>query len=205
MKGFSWLLPVVLTAAQTIDFDSAKPGALPPGWTTAMTHAGAPPRWEIRRDRSAPSPPQVFAQISNDRTEGRFPLAILGKSVKDGEVSVKLKPVTGTEDRAGGLVWRYRDPNNYYLVRANALENNIVLYKVENGRRMQVDSVKHPVPANQWSVLKVQFRGPRFSVYFNHRRLFQTEDTTFAQPGQVGLWTKADSVTYFDDFRVAGK
>ena len=203
-----WLLSLVIAsvAAQTVDFESAKTGSLPSGWTAAMTHEGAPPKWEIRKDPSAPSPPHVLAQVSSDRTDGRFPLAIFNKvSVKDGELSVKMKPVAGKGDRAGGIIWRYRDPNNYYLVRANALENNIVLYKVENGRRTPVNSVNHSVPANEWSVLKVQFRGPRFSVYFNHRRLFQSTDSTFASPGQVGLWTKADSITYFDDFRVAGK
>jgi len=132
---------------------------------------------------------------------------------RDGDVSVKVKPVSGREDRAGGLVFRYRNPGNYYLVRADALENRIILYKVEDGKRVPLASrnsptsygVMHPVPANQWSVLKVQFRGPLFSVYFNHRRLFEVMDSTFRQSGKVGLWTKSDSVTYFDDFRVAGK
>jgi hypothetical protein len=98
-------------------------------------------------------------------------------------------------------------------VRANALENSIVVYKVEDGKRIPLASrgaptsfgVKHPVPFNQWSVLKVQFRGPLFSVYFNHRRLFEVLDSTFRQPGKVGLWTKSGGITYFDDFRIAGK
>jgi hypothetical protein len=99
-------------------------------------------------------------------------------------------------------------------VRANALENNVVLFKIEHGKRTSLApkgappsayGVSHPVPAKQWSVLKVQFHGPLFSVYFNHRRLFQVVDYTFRGPGHVGLWTKADSVTYFDDFSVAGR
>jgi len=201
------------TATQTINFDSAKPGSVPPGWTVAP-NAGIAPRWEIVKDPSAPSPPYVFAQISRDAERGRCPLAILTKmDVKDGDLSVKVKPVSGREDRTGGLVWRYRDPENYYLLRANALENSIVLYKVEDGKRTPLASrgtpasygVKHAVPANEWSVLKVQFHGPLFSVYFNHRRLFEVQDSTFRQSGKVGLWTKADSVTYFDDFRIAGK
>ena len=165
-------------------------------------------------DPSAPSPPYVFAEISKDVARGRCPIAILNKTdVKDGDLSVKVKPVTGRQDRAGGLVFRYRDPDNYYLVRANALENSIVLYKVEDGKRTPLSSrgaptsfgVTHPVPVNQWSVLKVQFRGPLFSVYFNHRRLFEVLDSTLREHGKVGLWTKADGVTYFDDFRIAGK
>jgi len=177
------------------------------------------PIWEVLKDPSAPSPPYVFAQRSGsgggDEAADRYPLAILNKTeVKDGDLSVKVKPVSGKDGRAAGLVFRYRDPENYYLVRANALENSIVLYKVEDGKRTPLASkgsppasygVKHPVPFNQWSVLKVQFRGPLFSVYFNHRRLFEVLDSTFRQSGKVGLWTKADSVTYFDDFRIAGK
>lgn len=207
----AWLLSFALWGAntQTITFDSAKPGALPAGWT-----AVAPSKWEVRKDASAPSPPYVFAQVSREAAVN-CPLAIWDKTeVKDGDVSVKVKPVSGKEDRAGGLVWRYRDQNNYYLVRANALENNIVLYKVEDGKRTPLASkgtrpgifgVSHPVPANQWSVLKVQFKGPLFSVYFNHKRMFEVQDSTFAKSGKVGLWTKSDSVTYFDDFRIAGK
>jgi hypothetical protein len=220
MRTIGWLLSLALwgTVTQTINFDSAKPGSVPPGWTVTP-NAGAAPKWEIRKDPSAPSPPYVFAQISSyaagDAAGGRCPLAILNKmDVKDGDLSVKVKPVAGKEDRAGGLVFRYRDPDNYYVVRANALENSIVLYKVEDGKRTPLESrgappksfgVKHPVPSNQWSVLKVQFRGPLFSVYFNHRRLFEVLDSTFRQPGKVGLWTKADGITYFDDFRIAGK
>jgi hypothetical protein len=215
MKTLGWLMSLALwgTVTQTFNFDSAKPGSAPPGWTVTPN-----PQWEILKDPTAPSQPYVFAQISNDAGSdaagGRCPLAILNeRDVKDGDVSVKVKPVAGKEDRAGGLVFRYRDPDNYYLVRANALENSIAVYKVEDGKRTPLATrgapknygVKHPVPLNQWSVLKVQFQGPKFSVYFNHRRLFEVMDSTFRQPGKVGLWTRADGITYFDDFRIAGK
>jgi hypothetical protein len=215
MRTLSWLLSFAVwgTVTQTINFDSAKPGSVPPGWSVTP-NAGTAPQWKVMTDPSAPSPPYVFAEISKDVARGRCPIAILNKTdVKDGDLSVKVKPVTGRQDRAGGLVFRYRDPDNYYLVRANALENTIVLYKVEDGKRTPLSSrgaptsygVKHPVPVNEWSVLKVQFRGPLFSVYFNHRRLFEVLDSTFREHGKVGLWTKADGVTYFDDFRIAGK
>ncbi len=215
MKTIGWLTALALwgTASQTINFDSAQPGSVPAGWTVAES-TGVAPRWEVVKDPSAPSPPYVFAQTSHTSARSRCPLAILNKTaVKDGEVSVKVKTVSGTEDRTGGLVWRFRDPDNYYLVRANSMENTIILYKVEDGKRSPLASrgaptsygVKHPVPLNEWNVLKVQFRGPLFSVYFNHRRLFEVQDSTFRDSGKVGLWTKADSVTYFDDFRVSGK
>lgn len=205
----------VAGSAQSANFDSAKVGAVPPGWTVAMTHSGGPPKWEVLADPTAPSKPNVLAQTSSDKTDGRFPLAILdSSSFKDGAVSVKCKTVSGEGDRACGMVWRYRDPNNYYLVRANALEDNVVLYKVENGRRLSLPpkgtirgtyGVKHKVPSGEWNTLQVTAQGNLFTVTFNGKKLFDVEDATFPAAGKVGLWTKADSVTYFDDFQVDSK
>ena len=128
--------------AQTITFDSAKPGAVPPGWTVAMTHEGGPPKWEIVSDPSAPSKPNVLAQTSTDNTSGRFPLAIYEEaSLTSGSLSVRFKTVSGQRDQAAGLVWRYQDPDNYYIVRANALEDNVVLYKVERGKRLSLEQI----------------------------------------------------------------
>ena len=204
-----------LAEAEVVRFDSAQPGSLPNGWTVVMTHTGAAPKWEIRKDASAPSKPNVLAQVSADGTDSRFPMAILNTAVcRDGEVSVKFKTVSGKAEQTAGLVWRYRDPNNYYLVRANALENNIVMYKVEGGNRIlltpngkppRTNGVRHRIPSRTWSILKVRFRKSHFEVYFDHRKVLEAEDSTFAQAGKVGLWTKADSVTYFDDFQVSGK
>ena len=201
--------------AQTINFDKASPGAVPPGWTVAMTHKGGAPRWEIIKDDWAPSKPNVFAQVSKDATGGRFPLAVYDKaSVKDGTLSVKFKAISGSADQAAGLIWRYKDPDNYYIVRANALEDNVVLYKVENGQRISLApkgspsktyGVKHHVPKQSWSTLSVSFQSNVFTVSFDGQKLFDVEDSTFTAGGKVGLWTKADSVTYFDDFTVEGK
>ena len=128
-----------------------------------------------------------------------------------GEVSVAFKTVDGTVDQAAGIVWRYQDPNNYYIVRANALENNVVFYKVENGVRLSIRpkglpsrsyGVKHDVPTGRWNTLRVIFQDHLFTVFLNGERLFETEDQTFKQPGKTGLWTKADSLTYFADFTV---
>lgn len=195
-----------------INFDKSTPGVAPPGWSIGAEQ-GPSPKWEVVKDITAPTPPYVFAQVSNDSTHTRFPMAILNQPIfQNGEISVRMKPVAGKEDQAGGLVWRFRDSNDYYLVRANALENNVALYRVENGQWKALRpkgaysngwSVRHHVPANSWSILKVTFKGPMFSVYFNHRRIFQVEDKSYQGAGKVGLWTKADSVTYFDDFRVA--
>jgi hypothetical protein len=217
-----WVLLLLITVlrisaarSELIRFDQAVPGKLPADWTVAMTHAGAPPRWEIVRDESAPSPPNVLAQLSRDRTAGRFPLAIWGRALfQDGEVSVAFKAVDGSIDQAAGIVWRHQDSNNYYIARANALENNVVLYKVENGVRTSIApkglpsrsyGVKHKIPIGRWNNLKVTFAGATFTVFLNQERLFEAEDTTFQKPGKIGLWTKADSVTYFDDFTVSGQ
>lgn len=199
-------------AAETFNFDSAPAGTVPAGWSSAMTHDGGPPKWEILKDDTAPSKPNVLAQTSTDPTSGRFPLAILNKAdLKDGELRVKFKPVSGKGDQAAGIVWRYRDENNYYIVRANALENNVVLYKVEAGKRISLApkgtpaktyGVKHEVPSQVWSTLGVSFHGSLFTVFFNGQKLFEVEDKTFTEPGKVGLWTKADSVTHFDNFEI---
>jgi hypothetical protein len=208
-------LPISSAHAETIRFDRVVPGKLPADWTIAMTHAGAPPDWEIVRDESAPSPPNVLAQLSRDQTAGRFPLAIWEKAlVEDGEISIAFKTVDGSIDQAAGIVWRYQDPNNYYIVRANALENNVVFYKVENGVRTSIApkglpsrsyGVKHVIPRGRWNHLKVSFTRANIIVFFNQERLFEADDTTFPKPGKVGLWTKADSVTYFDDFAVVSR
>ncbi|MBA3563856.1 MAG: hypothetical protein H0W33_07590 [Gammaproteobacteria bacterium] len=208
------LLAPTSLVAEVIDFETADLVAAPRGWTISMTHEGGAPCWEIARDPTSPGGVKVLAQLSDDRTSGRFPLAIYDSaSLANGEIGVKFKPISGRVDQAAGLVWRYADENNYYIVRANALENNVVLYKVENGRRSSLSpvgrsgdyGVKHTVPSQQWSTLGVVFSDSRFTVLFGGQKLFQVEDSTFSEAGRVGLWTKADSVTYFDDFEIVNE
>jgi len=172
-----------------------------------MTNAGHAPQWQILRDGSAATQPYVFAQTDSDSSRDRVPLAILnGVSLRDGDVSVRVKPISGREVRGGGLVWRYKDENNYYLVRASAIENNVAVYKVQNGRVYALTRVaRHLIPANGWSILKVSVKGNRFQIYLDHRRILQAYDNTFPAAGKVGLCTVADSVAYFDDFRVYPK
>ena len=205
----TFLMPV--SFGETVTFEKANPGAPPSTWVLAMTHTGGEPRWEIIDDIAEGRKTKVLAQLSQDRTSGRFPLAIYDRArLRDGEIRVRCKSVSGEVDQACGIVWRYRDPNNYYIARANALENNVVLYKVQDGERKALApkglpsrayGVKHPVPSGEWNELRVRFRGNLMTVFFNKQELFQVEDGTFRGAGKVGLWTKADSVTYFDDFR----
>jgi hypothetical protein len=166
-----------------------------------MTGKGAP-KWTVERDEGG-------GAVLKQSGEATYPLALKeGPIVRDGFVEVKFKPIAGSEDRAGGIVWRARDANNYYVVRANALEDNVVLYKTVNGVRSSLDligqkggyGVKTAVPAKRWHTLRVEFAGPRFHVVFNGKSLFTVEDATLPEAGMVGLWTKADSITLFSGF-----
>ena len=171
-----------------------------------MTHNGGAPKWEIVRDESAPSPPHVLAQLSQDRTAGRFPLAIWDRtSTVDGSVSVAFKTVDGAVDQAAGIVWRYQDPNNYYIVRANALEDNYRLYHVVDGRRRQFAGANFKITPGVWHELRVEAVGNRFICYYDGVKKIEATDDTFKDAGKVGLWTKADSVTSFDDLKVVAK
>lgn len=208
MKPLSILISFGLLASsgKIVNFDSGSVGSAPQGWTFAVANLGAAPRWEIRKDLSAPTQPYVLAQVSNASGD-RCPLAIYNDlTLRDGDVSVRIKPVSGREDQAGGVVFRYRDPNNYYLARENALTRNVAIFKVENGLSRQITlAIPHDISSNTWNILKVSVRGNRFQVYLNHHRILQAWDKTFGGWGKVGLWTMADSVTYFDDFRVYPK
>jgi hypothetical protein len=189
--------------AQTlVTFDRAL--ALPKGWITGVTGQGKA-SWEVSSDNTAPSPPRVLRQSG----EATFCWAVQNdERIKDGFVEVKLKPLSGKEDQAGGIVWRFKDANNYYVVRANALEGNVVLYKTVNGKRSSLQvkgrmfgyGMDAKVPSGRWSTLRVDFEGQLFAVTFNGQKLFEVEDDTFRDAGAVGVWTKADSVTEFDDF-----
>jgi hypothetical protein len=198
---------VASASVNVLNFDRERVGHAPPGWTVGPAEGSGAPRWEVRSDRTAPTQPYVLAQTSADDAGGSSPIAILnGVSIRDGDVSVRLKPMTGRKSRSGGVVFRYRDPNNYYVASADSLRQDVVVYKVENGvRRPLVTPVKREIPANEWSILKVSLGGSRIQVFMGHRRILRFDDTTFRGPGKVGLWTGADSVTYFDDFRVSPK
>jgi hypothetical protein len=199
-------LSLLASTGKIVNFDSGPVGRVPSGWTFGAANRGTATRWEIRKDMSAPTQPYVLAQVSNS-PGAACPLAIYDSmSLHDGDISVRIKPLSGHQDQAGGVVFRYRDPNNFYLARENALTHNVAVFKVENGdSRLITTAIPHDIEPNTWNILKVSVRGNRFQVYLNHHRILQAWDKTFDGWGKVGLWTMAESVTYFDDFRVYPK
>jgi len=188
-------------AAEATGFDTDAVGALPAGWRAGVTGRGIP-KWTVEADASAPSKPNVLKQSGS----GFFPWCVRPEvSLADGYVEVKFKPLSGKEDQAGGVVWRWKDSDNYYVARANALENNVSLYYTANGRRNTLKYVDAPVPGNAWHTLRVEFSGKKIRVVYDGKAAIEMEDTHIAGAGAVGVWTKADSVTLFDDFGYGGK
>lgn len=189
-------------AAETLfNFDAAKPGSPPSGWLATQTGDGSAV-WTVERDSTAPSASQALKQSGN----ADFPVSLATNvSFANGTLEVKFKPVKGEDDQAAGLVWRAKDARNYYVVRANALEGNVRIYKFVDGKRTQFGGVKKAVADNRWHTLKLEAAGAIFKVWLNGEELFTAEDKTFPEPGAIGLWTKADSETLFDDFNVLSR
>src|SRR6266705_3540436 len=152
-----------IALAEAVNFDNLKVGAPPPGWTATRTGTGDA-KWTVEKDATAPSPPNGLKQSG----QATYPVCIKDDAVlKDGFVEVKFKPISGREDQAGGLVWRAKDPNNYYVARANALEDNVTIYDTVNGRRTERKRTSMKVASNQWHTLRVNFQGNHFTVTFD--------------------------------------
>ena len=187
--------------AETVNFDDAKAGASPPGWKSAVTGSGSA-KWSVEQESSAPSTPNVLKQSG----VGTFPICIYESAkLKDGSVEVKFKPIEGKEDQAGGVIWRVQDSNNYYIARANALEDNVTIYHTIRGKRVAFKSISTKVKSGVWHTLRVDFEGNKFTVTFDGNKVIEATDQSFPNAGKVGVWTKADSVTLFDDFSFSGK
>ena len=187
--------------AETVNFDDMKSGAAPAGWTATQTGSGTA-KWAIEKDESALSKPNVLKQSG----VATFPVCFKNDTnLKDGFVEVKFKPVSGKEDQAGGVIWRVQDANNYYISRANALEDNITIYHTINGKRVAFKNINTKVTSGVWHTLRVDFKGNKFTVTFDGNKVIDATDQSFTNAGKVGVWTKADSVTLFDDFNYGGK
>ena len=179
-----------------VNFDDTPAESLPGGWEAGVTGHGTP-KWAVMKAEDAPSRPNVFAQTG----EGTYPYCVnKSASLENGFVEVKFKAISGKEDQAAGIVWRFQDGDNYYVTRANALEDNVIIYHTVNGKRGAFKNVNMKVAGGMWHTLRVDFKGSHFVVTFDGQKALDAYDTTFAGAGAVGVWTKADSVTYFDDF-----
>lgn len=194
------------------DFENDSPGRVPAGFTEALTGGGGAVEWRVKATGDASSGSNVVAQLSNDRTNARYPQLVRDDfTARDVDVSVRFKTISGEVDASGGLVFRYQDKENFYVVRANALEGNVVAYKTENGKRSNIGvkgeenayGVKADVPHQKWNTLRVIMKGDLMEIFLNSKKLFEVENSTFREAGKIGLWTKADAVTQFDDLTVA--
>ena len=205
VSGLALLPAVAWAQAETMSPDIPRyaAGRLPPEFETEWrTGRGAVGTWLAVDDATARGG-RAIEQSGTDPTDYRFPLAVYRMiPVKDVEASVRFKAVSGKGDRAGGLAVRVSDADNYYVVRANALEGNVNLYRVVKGRRIEIKGASVKVASGVWHHLAITARGAVMSVSFNGAVLFSVEDSTIAGPGEVALWTKADSVTRFHDLLI---
>ena len=189
-------------------FEDDKLAELPKDWSQYFTGKdGEKPNWQIVDDKGN----KVLAQLTKENPNYHFNIAVFDKfAAKNIELSVKLKGVDGSMDQGGGFVWRFIDENNYYVVRANPLEDNVVLYKVESGKRTDLPLIgkgrtygaEVDKLGSDWNELKLNVKGDLFTVYLNGKEIFQVKDRTFTNIGKVGFWTKADAITYFDNFQI---
>ena len=185
------------------NFDNDAAGKPPAGFTSYATGGGPAGKWLVKEVSDAPSGKHVVAQTDADSTDTRFPVLIADKGeYADLDLTVKGKALSGKVDQGIGLVFRFRDPKSYYVVRANALENNFRLYRMVNGQRLQFAAANVKIPSGKWHTLRVVAKGDHITCYFNGKALIDSHDKTYTT-GKVGLWTKADSVIEFDDLTVS--
>jgi hypothetical protein len=190
------------TGATMIAIDSMSVGTAPDGFKFARTGQGGPAQWAVVADATATGG-RAIEQTSTDRTDYRFPLAIYeASSVVNLDAVIRFKTVAGKVDQAGGIAIRVRDADNYYVVRANALEDNVRFYRVVQGRREQIEGANVKVTPNEWHTLGLRAEGDKFTITYDGRTLYSATDKTFASAGKIALWTKADSVTRFDQIKI---
>lgn len=190
-----------------ISFEADSPGDLPRGWRAALTvekdKTVPPPTWRIVVDETAPTRPHALALVGTAATGRTFNLAIAEEtSYQDFDLNLWIKSVAGKEDQGGGPVWRLKDENNYYICRYNPLEGNFRLYKVVNGKREQLASESVIVEPDRWFHVRVLMRGSKMTCFLDGRPLLEVDDETFPAAGKIGVWTKADALTAFDDLDI---
>jgi hypothetical protein len=190
---------LVVQQKTTFDFENYQVGKAPAGWSNFLTGKGDLGKWEILDHKGN----KILAQTSEKNFGYHFDVIVNDElSYKDVEISVKFKGIAGQEDQGGGPVWRYQDADNYYIARANPLENNYRVYKVIDGNRKQLKSFDLPIKTGRWYILRITMKGDEINCYFDGERKLEVNDDSFPNAGKIGLWTKADAVTYFDNLRV---
>jgi hypothetical protein len=207
MAGFSNATNPDITDKTTayLDFEDVLPDHIPDGWNTASTNpTDEPAVWQVIEDTSAPSGNKVLALTDTGHSFGNTYNLCWTKNISfmNGIISVKFKANRGDEDEGGGIIWRAQDPDNYYVARFNPLEDNFRMYYVKNGVRRMLASAHIALDAKRWHSMKIVVNGKRFECYLNSKRLLSITSSVFNRPGGVGLWTKADAATSFDDFKV---
>ena len=194
--------PIPAGEWRTWNFDQVPAGHLPLGFSIQKTGQGTLPKWEVLADPTAPSRPNVLAQRSKENAGEHFNLvAVEDSDYQDLELEVKFKAIEGEEDQGGGLIWRYQDPENYYVARANPLEDNFRIYRVVKGWRKQLQSASVELVSGTWHTLRIIARGDRMEGFYDGKKYLEIRDQTFTR-GKIGLWSKADTVTNFDDLQV---
>jgi hypothetical protein len=189
----------------TFNFDSDTPGQPPKGFEFGLTGKGRPGKWIVQAVDDAPSGKNVLAQTDGDTTDYRFPIAYAGPELKDLRLSVKCKPIAGKGDQGCGIIWRLKDANNYYITRANALEDNVHLYHTVNGRRVKFAGWNGKVASGAWHDLAMEMVGNHIQAFFDGKKVIDDHDDTFRDAGKFGVWTKADSIIQFDDLTATSK
>jgi hypothetical protein len=180
-------------------FDKSSPGKIPDGWFSTITGKNTPGHWEVVENKDGKS----VGQTSSQGSGYLFNLLILKEpELADLALSVKIKAIGGKEDQGGGLVWRYQNSDNYYLARANPLENNFRVYKVIDGNRKQLKSYELPVSANIWHNITIIHRLNTIQCFYDSQLFLVTKDSSINNAGKIGLWTKADAQTLFNDLKV---
>jgi hypothetical protein len=188
----------------TIDFDHFETTKVPGGFVPELSGQGTKIVWEIREEPSARSGTKVLAQTSSEDVNFRFPLLLYDKLLaKDVAVTVQFKPVSGQIDQASGIVVRFQDANHFYVARANALKDEVALFKVMDGTHYLLAKATIPVATGEWHMLKLAAQGTHFQVFFDSQPLLTAEDSTYEYRGKVGLATKSDGVTIFDNLEIS--
>ena len=189
----------------TFNFDSDTPGQPPKGFEFGLTGKGKPGKWVVQAVDDAPSGKNVLAQTDGDTTDYRFPIAYTGPELKDLRLAMKCKPIAGKGDQGCGIVWRLKDADNYYITRANALEDNVHLYHTVKGRRVKFAGWNGKVTSGAWHELAMEMVGDHIQVFFDGKKVIDEHDDTIKDAGKFGVWTKADSIIQFDDLTAMRK